>query len=125
MGLFGKSRNEKEKEYMEKIDVPSCLKENFELNIAEVFTIVGVGTVATGSVIAGMCRVGEKAYINKINGDILETTITAIDAHTKDRKPNNCGYKTEHIGVGLREISKEQLEKGDKIIVKNANIYRM
>lgn len=125
MGLFGKSRNEKEKEYMEKIDVPSCLKENFELNIAEVFTIVGVGTVATGNVIAGMCRVGEKAYINKINGDILETTITAIDAHTKDRKPNNCGYKTEHIGVGLRGISKEHLEKGDKIIVKNANIYRM
>ncbi len=125
MGLFGKSRNEKEKEYMEKIDVPSCLKENFELNIAEVFTIVGVGTIATGNVIAGMCRVGEKAYINKINGDILETTITAIDAHTKDRKPNNCGYQTEHIGVGLRGISKEQLEKGDKIIVKNANIYRM
>lgn len=125
MGLFGKSRNEKEKEYMEKIDVPSCLKENFELNIAEVFTIVGVGTVAAGSVIAGMCRVGEKAYINKTNGDILETTITAIDAHTKDRKPNNCGYKTEHIGIGLRGISKEQLEKGDKIIVKNANIYRM
>lgn len=125
MGLFGKSRNEKEKEYMEKIDVPSCLKENFELNIAEVFTIVGVGTIATGNVIAGMCRVGEKAYINKINGDILETTITAIDAHTKDRKPNNCGYKTEHIGVGLRGISKEQLEKGDKIIVKNANIYRI
>lgn len=89
------------------------------------FTIVGVGTIATGNVIAGMCRVGEKAYINKINGDILETTITAIDAHTKDRKPNNCGYKTEHIGVGLRGISKEQLEKGDKIIVKNANIYRM
>lgn len=125
MGLFGKSRNEKEKEYMKKIDVLSCLKENFELNIAEVFTIVGVGTVATGNVIAGMCRVGEKAYINKINGDILETTITAIDAHTKDRKPNNCGYKTEHIGIGLRGISKEQLEKGDKIIVKNANIYRM
>lgn len=125
MGLFGKSRNEKEKEYMKKIDVLSCLKENFELNIDEVFTIVGVGTVATGNVIAGMCRVGEKAYINKINGDILETTITAIDAHTKDRKPNNCGYKTEHIGIGLRGISKEQLENGDKIIVKNANIYRM
>lgn len=125
MGLFGKSRNEKEKEYMKKIDVLSCLKENFELNIAEVFTIVGVGAVATGNVIAGMCRVGEKAYINKINGDILETTITAIDAHTKDRKPNNCGYKTEHIGIGLRGISKEQLENGDKIIVKNANIYRM
>ena len=31
MGLFGKSKKEREKEYMNKLDVPSCLKENFEL----------------------------------------------------------------------------------------------
>ena len=31
MGLFGKSKKEREKEYMSKLDVPSCLKENFEL----------------------------------------------------------------------------------------------
>ena len=29
MGLFGKSKKEREKEYMNKLDVPSCLKENF------------------------------------------------------------------------------------------------
>lgn len=125
MGLFGKSRKQKENEYMDRIDVPSCLKENFELNVDEVFTIVGIGTVATGNVITGMCRVGEKAYVNKRNGEIFETTITVIDAHTKDRKSNNCGYKTEHIGIGLRGISKEQLEEGDRIIVKNANMYGM
>ena len=33
MGLFGKSKKEREKEYMNKLDVPSCLKENFELII--------------------------------------------------------------------------------------------
>ena len=33
--------------------------------------------------------------------------------------------KTEHVGLGLRGISKEQLEKGDKVIVKNANMYGM
>lgn len=123
MGLFGKRRNEKEKEYMDRIDVPSCLKENFELDIDDVFTIVGLGTVATGNAITGMCRVGERAYVNKGNGDIFETTITEIDVHTKDRKPNNCGYKTEHMGIALRGISREQLEKGDKVIVKNANMY--
>ena len=40
-------------------------------------------------------------------------------------KSNDCGYKTEHVGLGLRGISKEQLEKGDKVIVKNANMYGM
>ena len=28
MRLFGKSKKEREKEYMNKLDVPSCLKEN-------------------------------------------------------------------------------------------------
>ena len=37
MGLFGKSKKEREKEYMNKLDVPSCLKENFELIIDDAF----------------------------------------------------------------------------------------
>ena len=118
MGLFGKSKKEREKEYMSRIDVPSCLKENFTLTVDEIFTIIGVGTVVTGNVETGICRTGDKAYINKANGEILETTITSIDVHTKERRPNGSGYKTEHIGIGLRGIYKEQLDKGDKIMVK-------
>lgn len=125
MGLFGKSKKEREKEYMSRIDVPSCLKENFTLTIDEIFTIIGVGTVVTGNVETGICRTGDKAYINKANGEILETAITSIDVHTKERRPNGSGYKTEHIGIGLRGIYKEQLDKGDKIMVKNANMYGM
>ena len=123
MGLFGKSKKEREKEYMSKLDVPSCLKENFELIIDDVFTIMGVGTVATGNILIGMCREGENACIYKANGDILESRITTVDVHTKERKANGCGYKTEHVGLGLRGVSKEQLEKGDRVIVKNANMY--
>ena len=125
MGIFGKSKKEREKEYMNKLDVKSCLKDNFELIIDDVFTIIGVGTVATGYILTGMCRVGEDVSIYVANGDVLKTTITTVDAHTKERKSNGCGYKTEHVGLGLRGISKEQLEKGDKIIVKNANMYGM
>mgnify|MGYP007061203418 CR=1 FL=1 len=39
MGLFGKSKKEREKEYMNRLDVPLCLKEDFELIIDDVFTI--------------------------------------------------------------------------------------
>lgn len=125
MGLFGKSKKEREKEYMNRLDVPSCLKEDFELIIDDVFTIMGSGTVATGNILTGMCREGENARIYKTNGDVIETIITAVDTHTTERKSNGCGYKTEHVGLGLRGISKEQLEKGDKVIVKNANMYGM
>ena len=38
---------------------------------------------------------------------------------------NACVYKTKHVGLGLRGVSKEQLEKGDRVIVKNANMYEM
>ena len=37
MGLFGKSKKEREKEYMNKLDVPSCLKENFVLDLFHYF----------------------------------------------------------------------------------------
>ena len=91
MGLFGKSKKEREKEYMNKLDVPSCLKENFELIIDDAFTIMGIGTVATGNILIGMCREGENACIYKANGDILESRITTVDVHTKERKANGCG----------------------------------
>lgn len=68
MGLFGKSKKEREKEYMNRLDVPLCLKEDFELIIDDVFTIMGVGTVATGNISTGMCREGE----NLINLDSAE-----------------------------------------------------
>ena len=68
---------------------------------------------------------GENACVYKTNGGVLETIITNIDIHTKERKSNGCGYKTEHVGLGLRGVSKEQLEKGDRVIVKNANMYGM
>ena len=42
MGLFGKSKKEREKEYMNRLDVPLCLKEDFELIIDDVFTIMGL-----------------------------------------------------------------------------------
>ena len=54
MGLFGKSKKERETEYMSRLDVPSCLKEDFELIIDDIFTIMGVGTVATGNILTGM-----------------------------------------------------------------------
>lgn len=71
------------------------------------------------------CVEKEKMRVYKTNGGVLETIITTIDIHTKERKSNGCGYKTEHVGLGLRGVSKEQLEKGDRVIVKNANMYGM
>ena len=41
MGLFGKSKKERETEYMSRLDVPSCLKEDFELIVDKVSAWLG------------------------------------------------------------------------------------
>ena len=67
MGLFGKSKKERETEYMSRLDVPSCLKEDFELIIDDIFTIMGVGTVATGNILTKLLGVSiSKKFIPSI-----------------------------------------------------------
>ena len=112
MGLFGKSKKERETEYMSRLDVPSCLKEDFELIIDDIFTIMGVGTVATGNILTGMCREGENACIYKANGDILETRITTVDVHTKERKANGLyrDFKDLVERLSSKEINKRTVE---------------
>ena len=84
MGLFGKSKKERETEYMSRLDVPSCLKEDFELIVDDAFTIMGVGTVATGNILTGMCREGENACIYKANGDELNQIGIKIDMYRQE-----------------------------------------
>ena len=96
---------------MNRLDVPSCLKEDFELIIDDVFTIMGVGTVATGNISTGMCREGENACVYKNKWRCIRDYNYYHRYTYKERKSNGCGYKTEHVGLGLRGVSKKQLEK--------------
>ena len=50
----------------------------FKHFIDDVFTIMGVGTVATGNISTGMCREGENACVYKANGGVLETIIATV-----------------------------------------------
>ena len=63
MGLFGKSKKEREKEYMNRLDVPLCLKEDFELIIDDVFTIMGVGNSCHRKHIKQECVEKEKMRV--------------------------------------------------------------
>ena len=82
MGLFGKSMREKEEEYMRRINVSECLKQDFRMRIDDTFTLIGTGTVVVGQIVSGMCREGEPVFIVQQSG-VLESVITQIDIHTK------------------------------------------
>ena len=116
MGLFG-NRKKKEKDYLGSLDINSMMNESFCLEVDDVFIIMGVGTVVTGNVISGMCNTGDSAILQTANGNI-ETTILQIDVHENKRRSNGVAYRGEHVGIQLREISKEQVTKGDKLFLK-------
>ncbi len=124
MGLFGKSKKEKEAEYMERINVTRCLQQDFIMKVGGVFAIAGNGTVVAGRIESGMCRVGETAFILQ-NGTALEVVITGIDLRTKERKPNRAAYATEQVGIALRGVSKEQVQPGAVLAIKNGGKYEM
>lgn len=120
MGLFGNKDN-KEKEYLESLDINSMMNEKFILEVEETYTIMGVGTVITGIVKSGMCHSGDVAIL-KTQTDYLDTTILGIDIlHDKDnirKKSNGIAYKGERVGINIRGIDKSQVNKGDILILR-------
>lgn len=120
MGLFGNKDN-KEKEYLENLDINSMMNEKFCLEVDEIYTIVGAGTVITGTVKSGMCHSGDYASLKTKNAD-LDTIILNIDILCDDnnvrKKSNGIAYRGERVGINIRGIDKSQVNKGDILMLK-------
>ena len=117
--ILFKKRKEREREYIENLNIAECLKENFCMPIEKVVFIAGPGTVVVGTVGTGICREGELAYLEQEDGR-LGVFLGHIDLETLRRKPDGKAYRTEHIAVSLRGISKDQVKVGGKLIIENA-----
>ena len=80
----------------------------FLMPIEDVFTIQGRGTVVTGRVDRGVIKVGEEVEIIGIR-DVQQTTCTGVEMF---RKLLDEGRAGENIGVLLRGIKREDVERG-------------
>ena len=80
----------------------------FLMPIEDVFTIQGRGTVVTGRVDRGVIKVGEEVEIVGIR-DVQQTTCTGVEMF---RKLLDEGRAGENIGVLLRGIKREDVERG-------------
>lgn len=112
MGLFGikTKRDRMEEEYFKyKVNPQLNMSQDFEMKVDEVFTIMGCGTLVTGVITSGMCRVGEKAILQKRDGTVLDTGIIRIDIFTKARRNLEVAYANEQAGIGLRYLTKDQV----------------
>lgn len=80
----------------------------FLMPIEGVFSIAGRGTVATGRIEAGKVKVGEEVEVVGF-GDTVKTVVTGVEMF---RKTLNEGLAGDNVGLLLRGVKKEEIERG-------------
>jgi elongation factor Tu len=93
-------------EYIPQPDRP--IDRAFLMPIEDVFSISGRGTVVTGRVESGVVKVGEEIEIVGIK-DTSKTTCTGVEMF---RKLLDQGQAGDNIGVLLRGVGREDVERG-------------
>jgi elongation factor Tu len=89
-------------EPMREVDKP------FLLPVEDVFSITGRGTVATGRIERGIVKVGEEVQVVGYNSD-KKTVVTGVEMF---RKLLDEGRAGDNVGLLLRGIAKEDIERG-------------
>jgi len=87
------------------------------MSVEDVFSITGRGTVATGRIERGVVKVGEEIEIVGM-GDTQKTTVTGVEMF---RKQLDQGMAGDNVGILLRGIDREAIERG-QVIAKPGSI---
>ena len=83
----------------------------FLMSVEDVFSITGRGTVATGRIERGVCKINEAVEIVGLK-DTTQTVVTGIEMF---RKLLDQGQAGDNVGILLRGIDKEGIQRGQVI----------
>ena len=105
-------------ELMDAVDasIPEPVREidkPFLMPIEDVFTITGRGTVVTGRIERGIVKVNETVDIVGIQERKQSTTVTGVEMF---RKLLDEGRAGDNVGLLLRGIKREDVERGQVVI---------
>jgi elongation factor Tu len=89
----------------------------FLMPIEDIFSIQGRGTVVTGRIEQGICKVGEEMEIVGFH-DTKKTVVTGVEMFKKLLDEGRAG---DNVGLLLRGIDKEGVERG-QVIAKPGSI---
>jgi elongation factor Tu len=95
-------------------DIPEPVREHdkpFLMSVEDVFSITGRGTVATGRIERGIVKINETVEIVGLK-DTTTTVVTGIEMF---RKLLDSGQAGDNVGILLRGIEKEGIERGQVI----------
>ncbi|MFE3254040.1 elongation factor Tu [Nocardia sp. NPDC059091] len=96
------------------IDTPTReVEKPFLMPIEDVFTITGRGTVVTGRIERGVLKVNAEVEIVGIRPKTTKTTVTGIEMF---RKLLDEGQAGENVGLLLRGVRREDVERGQCVI---------
>ena len=115
--LEGKPEGEKAiQELMEAIDTEIAepvreIDKPFLMSVEDVFSITGRGTVATGRIERGKCKLNDPVEIVGLR-DTTTTVVTGIEMF---RKLLDYGQAGDNVGILLRGIEKDGIERGQVI----------
>ena len=84
----------------------------FLMSVEDVFSIKGRGTVATGRIDRGICKVGDGVEIVGIRKENKVSTITGVEMFQKTLDGGQAG---DNVGVLLRGLEKDDVERGQVI----------
>ena len=90
----------------------------FLMSIEDVFSIKGRGTVGTGRIDRGKCKVGDEVEIVGLMKDSRKTVITGVEMFNKTLE---YGVAGDNVGVLLRGIERTDLERG-QVLAKPGSI---
>ena len=83
----------------------------FLMSVEDVFSISGRGTVATGRIETGIVKVGDEVEVVGLR-DTQKTTCTGVEMF---RKLLNEGQAGDNIGILLRGLKRDDIERGQVI----------
>ncbi len=90
----------------------------FLMPIEDVFSITGRGTVVTGRIERGVVNVNETVDIIGIKPEVTSTTVTGVEMF---RKLLDQGQAGDNVGLLLRGIKREEVERGQCVIKPGTN----
>jgi len=100
------------------IEIPVREKDkDFLLSIDSSVNVAGRGTVVTGTVEQGKCKVGDEVHMIGIKRKPSTTTITGIETFHKQLDFGEAG---DNVGILLRGITKEQVKRGMCLVKPNS-----
>ncbi|HUO09743.1 MAG TPA: elongation factor Tu [Phycisphaerae bacterium] len=101
--------------------IPEPVRETdkpFLMPVEDVFSIKGRGTVGTGRVERGVIKVGDEVEIIGLKKDNMKSVVTGVEMFQKTLDQAIPG---DNVGLLLRGVEKEQLERG-QVIAKPGSI---